>query len=158
MTIDILRDAAADAVLPVGRLLRDAPRVLRAASPATSTTCGRRANLPDTPETRARHGRVHGQRPLARPRRRARCSTRSTTTGLARNTLVICTTDHGIAFPGAKATLTDRGIGVMLIMRGPGGFAGGKASDALVSHIDIFPTVCDLLGIDRTRTGCRAAR
>ncbi len=68
-------------------------------------------------------------------------------TGLARNTLVICTTDHGIAFPGAKATLTDRGIGVMLMLRGPGGFAGGKASDALVSHIDLFPTICDMLGI-----------
>jgi arylsulfatase A-like enzyme len=63
------------------------------------------------------------------------------------NTLVICTTDHGIAFPGAKATMTDRGIGVMLIMRGPGGFLGGKASDALVSHIDIFPTICDVLGV-----------
>jgi N-sulfoglucosamine sulfohydrolase len=67
--------------------------------------------------------------------------------GHAGNTLVICTTDHGIAFPGAKATMTDRGLGVMLIMRGPGGFAGGKASDALVSHIDIYPTICDLVGI-----------
>jgi arylsulfatase A-like enzyme len=67
--------------------------------------------------------------------------------GHAPNTLVICTTDHGIAFPGAKATMTDRGIGVMLIMRGPGGFLGGKASDALVSHIDIFPTICDVAGI-----------
>ena len=114
---------------------------------ATSTTSRPPPNLPDTPETRARHGRLRRQRPLARPRRRARCSTRSTRYGLADNTLVICTTDHGIAFPGAKATMTDRGIGVMLIMRGPGGFAGGKASDALVSHIDIYPTICELLGI-----------
>ena len=67
--------------------------------------------------------------------------------GHADNTLVICTTDHGIAFPGAKATMTDRGLGVLLIMRGPGGFAGGKVSDALVSHIDIYPTICDLIGI-----------
>jgi arylsulfatase A-like enzyme len=67
--------------------------------------------------------------------------------GIAENTLVICTTDHGIAFPGCKATLYDRGLGVMLILRGPGGFTGGKAIDALVSHIDLFPTVCDLVGV-----------
>ena len=69
--------------------------------------------------------------------------------GLAENTLVICTTDHGLAFPGCKATLYDRGLGVMLILRGPGGFTGGRAVDALVSHIDVFPTVCDLIGVDR---------
>jgi arylsulfatase A-like enzyme len=69
--------------------------------------------------------------------------------GLAEETLVICTTDHGIPFPGGKATLYDRGLGVMMILRGPGGFVGGRASDALVSHIDLFPTVCDLIGIER---------
>ena len=69
--------------------------------------------------------------------------------GLAGNTLVICTTDHGIAFPSMKCNLTDQGIGVMLIMRGPGGFEGGKVCDALVSQIDVFPTVCELAGIER---------
>ena len=44
--------------------------------------------------------------------------------------------------------IVEYGIGVMLILRGPGGFAGGKASDALVSHIDLFPTLCDVLEID----------
>jgi N-sulfoglucosamine sulfohydrolase len=68
--------------------------------------------------------------------------------GLAEDTLVICTTDHGIPFPLMKGGLTDHGIGVMLIMRGPGGFRGGKVSDALISQIDIFPTLCDLLGIE----------
>jgi arylsulfatase A-like enzyme len=68
--------------------------------------------------------------------------------GLTENTLVISTTDHGIAFPGMKCNLTDHGIGVMLILRGPGGFSGGKVIDALVSHVDIYPTVCDLLEID----------
>ena len=67
--------------------------------------------------------------------------------GLADNTLVISTTDHGVAFPAMKCNLTDHGIGVYLIMRGPGGFTGGKVSDALVSHIDLFPTMCDLAGV-----------
>jgi arylsulfatase A-like enzyme len=69
--------------------------------------------------------------------------------GLVDDTLVVFTTDHGLAFPGAKATLYDRGIGVTLIMRGPGGFAGGRVVDALVSHLDIYPTLCDLAGIER---------
>jgi N-sulfoglucosamine sulfohydrolase len=68
--------------------------------------------------------------------------------GLAENTLVICTTDHGIAFPGMKCNLTDHGIGVMLIVRGPGGFTGGQVVDAMVSHVDLFPTICDLLDIE----------
>jgi len=67
--------------------------------------------------------------------------------GLADNTLVICTTDHGIAFPEMKCDLSHHGTGVMLMMRGPSGFSSGKVSDALVSQIDIFPTLCDLLGI-----------
>jgi N-sulfoglucosamine sulfohydrolase len=67
---------------------------------------------------------------------------------LVENTLVICTTDHGIAFPGAKATLFDRGIGVMMIVRGPSGFTGGKVVDAPVSHLDVFPTLCELAEVD----------
>jgi arylsulfatase A-like enzyme len=67
---------------------------------------------------------------------------------LPENTLVILTTDHGLPFPGAKATLTDRGIGVLLIVSGPG-FGRGEVSDALVSQVDIFPTICDLIGVDR---------
>jgi len=68
-------------------------------------------------------------------------------TGLDRNTLLICTTDHGLAFPTAKASLLDRGIGVMLIMRGAD-FVAGHARDELVSHIDVFPTICEVAGID----------
>jgi N-sulfoglucosamine sulfohydrolase len=104
------------------------------------------ANLPDTPETR---GDMAAFTASARSLDRGVGAVLDALddTGLARTTLVICTTDHGIAFPGAKATMSDRGIGVMLILRGPGGFAGGKASDALVSHIDLYPTICDILEI-----------
>ncbi len=68
--------------------------------------------------------------------------------GLREETLVIYTTDHGIAFPGMKCSLTDAGIGVALILRGPGAFSGGRTVDAMVSHIDVFPTLCDLLDIE----------
>jgi N-sulfoglucosamine sulfohydrolase len=68
--------------------------------------------------------------------------------GLVDNTLVILTTDHGLAFPDAKATMYDRGIGVLMIMRGPGGFLGGLVQDALVSQLDLYPTICAIAEID----------
>jgi N-sulfoglucosamine sulfohydrolase len=61
---------------------------------------------------------------------------------------VVLTTDHGLPFPGAKGTLSDRGLGVMLIIRGPGGFHGGHVTDALTSHVDIYPTLLDLAGAE----------
>ena len=45
--------------------------------------------------------------------------------------------------------MTDFGIGVMLIVKGPQGFTGGKVVDGMVSHIDIFPTLCELTGLDK---------
>ena len=67
--------------------------------------------------------------------------------GLADRTLVICTTDHGIPFPLMKCNLTDHGTGVLLIMKDAGLFSGGQGLDALVSQIDLFPTVCEYLEI-----------
>ncbi len=69
--------------------------------------------------------------------------------GLAENTLVISTTDHGIAFPGMKCNLTVHGTSVYLIMRGPGGFKGGKVCEAMITQLDIYPTICDLLNIEK---------
>ncbi|MFP4055350.1 MAG: sulfatase [Candidatus Brocadiia bacterium] len=68
--------------------------------------------------------------------------------GLADDTLVVCTTDHGIAFPYMKCNLTDHGTGVFLIVRGPGGFGDGRVVDGMVQHLDLFPTLCEVLGID----------
>jgi arylsulfatase A-like enzyme len=104
------------------------------------------APLPDMPETRRD---MAGFIRLAREldRKMGRVLEALEQSGLAENTLVICTTDHGIAFPAMKCNLTDHGTGVMLILRGPGGFCGGRAIDALVSQVDLFPTLCDLLDI-----------
>jgi arylsulfatase A-like enzyme len=102
--------------------------------------------LPDTPETREDMARYKASaREL--DRKMGIVLDALDRSGLADNTLVICTTDHGIAFPRMKCNLHDSGIGTMLIMRGPGGFAAGRVIDCMTSHLDIFPTVCDLLQI-----------
>lgn len=68
--------------------------------------------------------------------------------GLDGNTLVFCFSDHGLQFPRNMCNLTDHGIRVYLIIRGPGGFTGGRTVDALVSLIDLAPTVYEMAGID----------
>ena len=69
--------------------------------------------------------------------------------GRDRDTLVLFTTDHGIPFPESKSALYDSGIGVSLILRYPGNPRAGQAVDALVSQLDLFPTICDLVGVER---------
>jgi arylsulfatase A-like enzyme len=105
------------------------------------------APFPDTPETRRDMAAFH-----ADVRRLdaavGRVLDALDETGLAASTLVMCTTDHGLAFPAMKCNLTDHGTGVLLILRGPAPFTGGQVFDALVSQIDLYPTLCDLLGID----------
>jgi arylsulfatase A-like enzyme len=64
--------------------------------------------------------------------------------GYADTTLVIYTTDHGVAFPKAKCNLTAHGTAVALLMRLAGRVPAGTISDALVSHVDLYPTLCDL--------------
>ena len=64
--------------------------------------------------------------------------------GLRDDTAVIVTTDHGPPFPEMKGTLYDGGIGVSLIMHVPGG-PGGRVVDALVTQLDVAPTVLELL-------------
>lgn len=67
--------------------------------------------------------------------------------GLTENTMIIMTTDHGIAFPKMKCSLYDTGIGVALLMRLPGAVRQVRATDALVSQVDVFPTVCEVAGL-----------
>lgn len=104
------------------------------------------APIPDTPATRADMAAFHAS---ARNLDRGigRVLEALARNGLAENTLVISTTDHGLAFPRMKCNLTDTGWGVSLILRGPGVYSGGKISDAMVSHLDIFPTLCESLKI-----------
>jgi N-sulfoglucosamine sulfohydrolase len=65
----------------------------------------------------------------------------------ARNTLVIFTADHGIPYPGAKWCLRDPGIQVPLILYQPDScLSGGKVYKDLISHVDVLPTLLDLIG------------
>ena len=68
---------------------------------------------------------------------------------LLKNTIVIYTTDHGLAVPFSKGTLYDSGIGVSLAMHVPNSQCPANVIDHLVSHIDIFPTLCDLLNLPK---------
>jgi arylsulfatase A-like enzyme len=97
------------------------------------------AILPDTPQTRADFA---AYRASARMLDQAygMILDRLEARGLAHQTLVMITTDHGIAFPDMKCSLSDHGTGVLLMMRGPG-FSGGRVIDPMVTHLDIFPTL-----------------
>ncbi len=65
------------------------------------------------------------------------------------NSIIFITTDHGLAYPFSKCTLKDRGIGILLSMRVPNGNKSIKSYDGLISQIDIFPTICDLIGVEK---------
>lgn len=96
--------------------------------------------LPDTPEIRRDVASLHeGVRIMDDYMGRVFDMLRQR--GLEDNTLVIVTSDHGIEFTGGKKTLTDQGTGVMLMVRGPGGFTGGRVVESLVSHLDVVPTI-----------------
>ena len=59
------------------------------------------------------------------------------------STLVIFVSDNGVAFPGAKTNLYDSGIHLPLILSAPIQKKRGITNEALVSWIDIAPTVID---------------
>ncbi|TWU51727.1 sulfatase family protein [Rubripirellula reticaptiva] len=58
----------------------------------------------------------------------------------------VFSSDHGAQFPFGKWTLYDEGIRVPLIVSRPGKIKAGSRSDAMVSWIDILPTMIDIGG------------
>ena len=68
--------------------------------------------------------------------------------GQEANTIIVCMGgDHGPAFQHGKMTLHDLGLRVTLSICVPG-LKGGVRSDALVSELDLAPTLLDLLGFE----------
>ncbi|UCS94028.1 sulfatase [Echinicola marina] len=68
--------------------------------------------------------------------------------GLEENTIIIFTSDQGPQWPFAKWTLYDEGIQVPLMVHWPGKTNQSMHTNALVSHVDLFPTFMDILGGD----------
>jgi arylsulfatase A-like enzyme len=66
--------------------------------------------------------------------------------GLAKNTVVVLSSDHGPLFRG-KQFLYDGGMRIPLIVRFPDGRSAGKVDDSLVSGIDLAPTMLGVAGI-----------
>ena len=80
--------------------------------------------------------------------------------GISDNTLIIFTTDNGTAsgagaynagMRGMKGSEYDGGHRVPFIARWPkGNLGGGKSLDGLTAHVDVFPTLMTLMGLNFT--------
>jgi N-sulfoglucosamine sulfohydrolase len=64
-------------------------------------------------------------------------------TGKLDETLVIFISDHGIPWPGAKTTTYDPGLRVPFVVRHPAVSRRGIVNNAMVSHVDLAPTILD---------------
>jgi len=72
--------------------------------------------------------------------------------GMLDNSLVIVTADHGQMFGEHgkwvhRNSLYEEVLRVPLFLRMPNGMSGGEVVETPVSHVDVFPTVLDLIGL-----------
>ncbi|WP_297091334.1 sulfatase [uncultured Draconibacterium sp.] len=67
--------------------------------------------------------------------------------GELENTIVIVTSDNGMAFPRAKANGYEYGIHVPLAIRYPKNFPGGRMVDDPIGFADLAPTILEITGI-----------
>jgi len=63
-------------------------------------------------------------------------------------TIIVYLSDNGAPFPGAKTNLYDPGIRLPLVIRTLSMIEGGQISDAMVSWVDIAPTLLELVGVN----------
>ncbi|MCZ7525635.1 MAG: sulfatase-like hydrolase/transferase [Acidimicrobiia bacterium] len=88
--------------------------------------------------------------------------------GLAGDTLVLLTTDQGNPY-GQRGLwghpvwtdppfMHDVTFRVPLIVRQPGTVTANRVTDTMVSHVDLFPTILDRLGIDDVEVGSSPGR
>ena len=68
--------------------------------------------------------------------------------GLRERTLVLFVSDNGAPFPREKGTLYDAGVRTPLVASWPGRVPAGARTRALVSLIDLAPTILDVAGAE----------
>lgn len=66
--------------------------------------------------------------------------------GLDKSTLVIYVNDNEAQIPRSKYSLYDTGIHVPMLLRWPGHIKAGSTTDAMVSFLDILPTLIEAAG------------
>ncbi|MDA0587497.1 MAG: sulfatase [Planctomycetota bacterium] len=72
--------------------------------------------------------------------------------GVYDKTLIVFTSDHGMAFSGGKTTVYEGGLKVPFVVRNPYEKNRGVRSTAMISHIDITPSLLDFAGgLDRKK-------
>jgi uncharacterized sulfatase len=64
------------------------------------------------------------------------------------NTIILFTSDNGMPFPRAKATLYDHGTRMPLIFWWGDNIEGGRTIGDMISHTDIAPTFLELAGAE----------
>lgn len=69
-------------------------------------------------------------------------------TGKADNTIVFYISDNGMAFPGAKTTVHEPGIKLPCIIKDPTNNSKGITSNAMISWVDLTPTILDMAKVD----------
>jgi len=69
--------------------------------------------------------------------------------GLLENTIIVVTSDHGMPFPRAKASLYDLGSRVPLAIRWPDGIQeAGRVVNSLINLSDLAPTFLEAAGLE----------
>ncbi|MBK1825953.1 sulfatase family protein [Haloferula rosea] len=101
--------------------------------------------LPDTPECRAELAQYY-QSVTRTDKALGALIDALKKAGKYDNTLIVFTADHGMAFPGAKTTVYEAGLHVPFVVRAPGNKNPGTICDAMISHIDITPSLLDAAG------------
>ena len=69
--------------------------------------------------------------------------------GLADNTIIVITGDHGMPFPRGKGNLYDSGAHVPLAVRWPAKIKGNRIIDDFASTTDLAPTFLEAAGVER---------